>query len=149
MLCLHTQSLCFGVYKLKCFPLVCKLVGNKANGRIKYVSLSGGKKCQFFGKFGLLCFLVTSVLRFALLPYYRQTKTFLYTLSSILRLSRLPFIISTPLLSFDVEFISKVGLEHAFYSILNLLSFLKYQIFYGKGEKGNRNFKKTGSPKKL
>ena len=31
-----------------------------------------GKKCSFFGKFGELCFLVTSVLRFALLPHYRR-----------------------------------------------------------------------------
>ena len=31
---------------------------------------NGGKKCSFFGKFGVLCFLVTSILRFALLPYY-------------------------------------------------------------------------------
>ena len=30
------------------------------------------KKCSFFGKFGVLCFLETSVLRFALSPYYRQ-----------------------------------------------------------------------------
>ena len=29
-----------------------------------YVSVSGGKKCLIFGKFGLLCFLVTPVLRF-------------------------------------------------------------------------------------
>ena len=27
------------------------------------------KKCSFFGKFGVLCFLVTPNLRFALLPY--------------------------------------------------------------------------------
>ena len=31
-----------------------------------------GKKCSFFGKFGLLCFLVTPVLRFARLLYYRR-----------------------------------------------------------------------------
>ena len=37
-----------------------------------YVCLSGGKKCSFFGKFGVLCFLETTVLKFALLPYYRQ-----------------------------------------------------------------------------
>ena len=30
-----------------------------------------GKKCSFFGKFGILCFLVTPVLRFTLLLYYR------------------------------------------------------------------------------
>ena len=34
--------------------------------------VSGGKKCSFFGKFGVLYFLVASVLRFALLPYYRR-----------------------------------------------------------------------------
>ena len=34
-----------------------------------YVYVSGGKKCAFSGKFGVLCFLVTSVLRFAILPY--------------------------------------------------------------------------------
>ena len=36
-----------------------------------YVCLSVGK-CSFFGKFDVLCFLETLVLRFALLPYYRQ-----------------------------------------------------------------------------
>ena len=38
-----------------------------------YVCVSGGKKCCFFGKFGVRCFLETPVLRFALLPYYRRT----------------------------------------------------------------------------
>ena len=32
---------------------------------------NGGKKCSFFGKFGVLCFCETPILRFALLPYYR------------------------------------------------------------------------------
>ena len=32
----------------------------------------GGKNYLFFGKFGVLCFLETPVLRFVLLPYYRQ-----------------------------------------------------------------------------
>ena len=31
-----------------------------------------GKKCSFFGKFGVLCVFVRSVLRFTLLPYYRR-----------------------------------------------------------------------------
>ena len=31
----------------------------------------GGKKCLFFGNFGVLSFLETPVLRFALLPYYQ------------------------------------------------------------------------------
>ena len=34
--------------------------------------VSGGKKCLFFGNFGMLCFLETPVLRLALLPYYRR-----------------------------------------------------------------------------
>ena len=37
-----------------------------------FVCVSGGKKCSFLEKFGMLCFLETPVLRFALLPYYRQ-----------------------------------------------------------------------------
>ena len=36
-----------------------------------------GKKCSFFGKFGVRCFLETFVLRFALLPYYRRIMKFL------------------------------------------------------------------------
>ena len=31
----------------------------------KYVCVSGGEKYSFFGKFGVLCFLITSLLRFA------------------------------------------------------------------------------------
>ena len=38
------------------------------------LSVLGSKKCSFFGKFGVLCFLETIVLRFALLPYYWQNK---------------------------------------------------------------------------
>ena len=36
-----------------------------------YVCVSRGKKYSFFRKFGVICFLETPVLRFALLPYYR------------------------------------------------------------------------------
>ena len=36
-----------------------------------HACVSGVKKCSIF-KFGMLCFLVTPVLRFALLPYYRR-----------------------------------------------------------------------------
>ena len=68
--------------------LIEKLTGDKAIRRIskrvlqenkaheifqKTLCISGGKKCSFFGKFGVLCFLVTPVLRFALLPYYQRT----------------------------------------------------------------------------
>ena len=38
----------------------------------KYVCVSRSRKYSFFGKFGVLCFLVTSVLRFVLLSYYRR-----------------------------------------------------------------------------
>ena len=34
--------------------------------------VSVGKKRSFLGKFGVLCILVTSILRFTFLPYYRQ-----------------------------------------------------------------------------
>ena len=36
---------------------------------LTYGCVSGGKKCSFFEKFGVLCFLETPVLRFVLLPY--------------------------------------------------------------------------------
>ena len=36
------------------------------------VCVSRGKRCSFFEKFDLLCFLVTPVLRFVLLSYYRR-----------------------------------------------------------------------------
>ena len=42
----------------------------KAN--LKAVCVSGGKKCSFFRKFGVLYILVTNVLRFHLLNYYRR-----------------------------------------------------------------------------
>ena len=73
------------------------IVGNKANGESQngcfkktkhakfsgkqtflppemhtYMCVSVGKKYSSFGKFDLLCFLGTPVLRFALLPYYRR-----------------------------------------------------------------------------
>ena len=43
-------------------------VGNKAKSQM-YVCESRGKKYSFFGKFAVLCFLGTPVLRFAFLPY--------------------------------------------------------------------------------
>ena len=35
-------------------------------------SYQGGKKCSFFGKLGMFCFLVTPISRLALLTYYRR-----------------------------------------------------------------------------
>ena len=43
-----------------------------------YVCVSGGKKCSLFGKFGVLCFLETPVLRFSLLPYYRRISIYYF-----------------------------------------------------------------------
>ena len=40
-----------------------------------YVCVSKGKKYLFFGKVGVLSFLETPVLRFALLPYFRRNKS--------------------------------------------------------------------------
>ena len=40
-----------------------------------HVCVSGGKN-SFFGKFSVLCFLETPVLRFALLPYYQRIKRY-------------------------------------------------------------------------
>ena len=45
---------------IKTFQFICSV----------YVCVSGGKKCSFFIKFGMLCFLETPALRFAHLPYY-------------------------------------------------------------------------------
>ena len=85
------------LYGLKSMSIQKSLVGNKVIGRISnrvslenracqssrktnisyplythtHVCESGGKKCLFFGKLGVLCFLETPVLRFARLPYYR------------------------------------------------------------------------------
>ena len=39
-----------------------------------YVWLLGGKQYSFFGKFSVFCFLVNSVLRFALVPYYQRNR---------------------------------------------------------------------------
>ena len=42
-----------------------------------YQCVLGGKKCSFFGKVGMLCFLGTPVLRFSLLSYYRRNKDYM------------------------------------------------------------------------
>ena len=71
-------------------------VGDKAKGRISkrvfqennarqifrktnisYPLISTLQKCSFFGKFGVLYFLEPPVLRFALLPFYRQFHQYL------------------------------------------------------------------------
>ena len=54
-----------------------QIIGNKAKGQVcfkktNYMCVSGSKKCSFLEKFDVFCFLETPVLRFTLLPYYRQ-----------------------------------------------------------------------------
>ena len=49
------------------------LIHTHSYAYLKTVCVYGGKKCSFFRKnFGVLCFLVTFVLRFVFLPYYRR-----------------------------------------------------------------------------
>ena len=55
----------------------------KCSEKRTYLCVSGGKKCSFFGKFGMLCFLKTPVLRFALSPYYRRILPLLSILISM------------------------------------------------------------------
>ena len=52
------------------FPINKHFLPSDAHGGKKSSLL--GKRCLFFGKFGVLCFLETPVLRFSLLPYCRQ-----------------------------------------------------------------------------
>ena len=88
------------------------IVSNKAKGRISkrvfqenkarqifrktnisypwhaYIRVSGRKICSFFGKFGELCFLEISVLRFALLPYYWRNVVLKMLLQKILKVQQ-------------------------------------------------------------
>ena len=51
------------------------LIRTRAN--ISYPLIRTRKKCSFFGKFDVLCFLETPALRFALLSYYRRIQRFI------------------------------------------------------------------------
>ena len=55
--------------QFQCFSPGSK-ISQTCNRSDMYVCVSGGKKCSFFGKFDVLCFLETPVSRFALLPYH-------------------------------------------------------------------------------
>ena len=46
--------------------------------------ISGSKKCSFFGKFGMLCFLETTILRLPFLPNYRRYQMFVAILATTL-----------------------------------------------------------------
>ena len=65
----ESQNGCFKKTKhAKCLEKRTSLTPWYAHVRVR----SGGKKSSFFGKFGVLYFLETPVLRVAILPYYRR-----------------------------------------------------------------------------
>ena len=70
---------------LQCyFSSVIRQKGESQNGcfkKTKHAKFS--EKRTFFGKFGVLCFLETPVLRFALLPYYRLFNLFHFCIHTL------------------------------------------------------------------
>ena len=56
------------------------IISHESNN-ISCLFVSGCKKCSFFGKFGVLCSFVTSVLRFVLFPYYQRTVVIINAIS--------------------------------------------------------------------
>ena len=70
--------------------------------------VSGDEKCSLFGIFGVLCFLVTPVLRFALLPYCQRLvpvqispkKSVFVQLNSFNR--DLGLVVTTPVFTFSI-----------------------------------------------
>ena len=73
-------------FEVFCCWSVMRQKGESQNGCFS-VCVSGGKKCLSFGNFGVLCFLETPVLRFALLPYSRRVITMVQTLLRQLKCS--------------------------------------------------------------
>ena len=61
-----------------------------------YVHVLEGKKCWFFRKYGVLCFLEIPVLSFALLPYYRRNVNTKYSKNSLQAQCFVPDQISVP-----------------------------------------------------
>ena len=61
------------------------------------------KKCLFFGKFSVLCFLETPVLRFALLPYYRRIETSRYVWTVKRRMYKYINLLKTSLISNELS----------------------------------------------
>ena len=62
-----------GESQKECYKETKQLKFSKKRTFLTCVCVSVGEKSLFSGKFGVLCFLVTLLLRFALLPYYRRT----------------------------------------------------------------------------
>ena len=77
-----------------------------------YVCVLEGKNCSFFGKFDVLYFLETSVIRFAVLSYYRRNWFMshdLGVLSSGIKFSYIWYILR-PTLSFNSKKLQNVSL---------------------------------------
>ena len=90
-----------------------------------------GKKWSFFGKFGVLCFLATSVLRFAVLTNYWRIKVNLFqsTVKFQIATSHL-FCIENQVTGFymmcswaEMGYISSFALSHNITAKFNFLSF--------------------------
>ena len=98
-----------------------------------HVCVSGGKKRSFFAKFDLLCFLVTLVLRFALLPYYRRlvqknqkepfpsTETFLFKQKKLLTQNKTKLTQPTILMKRQMNYLSL------------LMSYIPHDVISQKG----------------
>ena len=70
---LFFTPICFSVFHTRCVSPVIRQKDESQNEYFKKTKPTKFcKKCLFFGKFGVLCFLETPVLRFALLAYYRH-----------------------------------------------------------------------------
>ena len=74
-----------------------------------YVCVSRSKKCSFFWKFEVLCFLVTSVLRFALLPYHRRIIDLIVNMSKYSKGSNwVSFLLFILILAFHIEMKNRI-----------------------------------------
>ena len=81
------------------------------------VCVSWGKKCLFFGKFDVLCFLETSVLRFVFLPYYQRTCLFIRNLPQRRFDATFIHVLNLKLFSFITEnaFVKRIIKQHLFF----------------------------------
>ena len=76
-------------YRVTYSYITLQFIGNKTNERISKRVFQENKARQIFvfGKFGVLCFLETLVLRFVLSPYYRRVHYIHYNLTGDKNLS--------------------------------------------------------------
>ena len=89
-----------------------------------YVCLSGGKKCSFFGKFGLLWFFVTSVLRFFLLPYHQRFFLYLKGKKKVSKNTKQKICFK----SFYLVYLKVSNTLNNFFSLVNQVDDLTYAV---------------------